>query len=114
MKVSKREIKTYLENRYGCDLSFGEKKIQEEKNPKNLQTVETAIITFLSENSFTKTLKTATSLQDRTAAIIACALADAYHGIPYLTRRKALKGLPEDIRAIVLGIRAQGENRRIA
>ena len=114
MKVSKREIKTYLENRYGCDLSFGEKIIQEEKTPKNLQTVETAIRIFLSENSFRKTLNATAGLDNPLASCIACGLAEAYHGIPFLTRRKAFRSLPEDIRKIVKQIQAQDEERRVA
>lgn len=113
MKVSKGEIKTYLENRYECNFSFGEGEIPGEKNPKSLQTVETAIRIFLSENSFRRTFNATAGLDDPLASCIACGLAEAYHGIPFLTRRKAFRSLPEEIRETINHIQARDAKRRV-
>jgi hypothetical protein len=110
MKTDKNEINAYLESRYGYDLSFE----AGEKHPKSLQTVETAIRVFLSGSSFRKAYKAAEILDDPLASAIACGLTEAYCGIPYLTRRKAIRSLPEDIREIVKQIWAQNEKRHVA
>lgn len=106
--VDKGQIKTYLENEFGYDL---EGDAPSESTGGNHRQIEQALLTFLRNGTFRQTLNAVIS--NRASVIIAsisCALAEAYHGIPFLIRRKTLKSLPDDIRHAVLQIGKRKES----
>jgi len=104
--ADKREIRHYIEREFNCHLSGNDQHVDDDRLSRGRLAVEPAMHLFLHGKSFRQTLKTAIAENESDLVTsIACALAEAYHGIPFLTRRKALRNLPEDIRTAVIGIR---------
>lgn len=66
------------------------------------ETVPQAIVAFLEAISFEDTIRNAISIggDSDTLAAIACAIAEAYYGVPLLFRQKALTYLDEELRGI--------------
>ena len=100
---SKPEIKQYVEQTFGYDLS----RTCDEIRPyychvENCQqTVPEAIIAFLESNSFEDALRNAVSLggDSDTLACITGGIAEAFYGMPQELRAGTLKRLPEEMRA---------------
>ena len=100
---SKPEIKQYVEQTFGYDLS----RTCDEIRPYYChvetcqQTVPEAIIAFLESNSFEDALRNAVSLggDSDTLACITGGIAEAFYGMPQELRAETLKRLPEDLRA---------------
>ena len=100
---SKPEIRQYVEQTFGYDLS----RTCDEIRPYYChvetcqQTVPEAIIAFLESNSFEDALRNAVSLggDSDTLACITGGIAEAFYGMPQELRAETLKRLPEDLRA---------------
>ena len=100
---SKPEIKQYVEQTFGYDLS----RTCDEIRPYYChvetcqQTVPEAIIAFLESNSFEDALRNAVSLggDSDTLACITGGIAEAFYGMPQELRAGTLKRLPEEMRA---------------
>ena len=99
---SKPEIKRYVEQTFGYDLS----RTCDEIRPSYChvetcqQTVPEAIIAFLESTGFEDALRNAVSLggDSDTLACITGGIAEAFYGMPQELRDETLKRLPEDIR----------------
>ena len=100
---SKPEIRQYVEQTFGYDLS----RTCDEIRPYYChvetcqQTVPEAIIAFLESNSFEDALRNAVSLggDSDTLACITGGIAEAFYGMPSELQQETLKRLPEDLRA---------------
>ena len=100
---SKPEIRQYVEQTFGYDLS----RTCDEIRPYYChvetcqQTVPEAITAFLESNSFEDALRNAVSLggDSDTLACITGGIAEAFYGMPQELRAGTLKRLPEDLRA---------------
>ena len=100
---SKPEIRQYVEQTFGYDLS----RTCDEIRPYYChvetcqQTVPEAIIAFLESNSFEDALRNAVSLggDSDTLACITGGIAEAFYGMPPELQQETLKRLPEDLRA---------------
>ena len=99
---SKPEIRQYVEQTFGYDLS----RTCDEIRPYYChvetcqQTVPEAIIAFLESTGFEDALRNAVSLggDSDTLACITGGIAEAFYGMPQELRDETLKRLPEDIR----------------
>ena len=100
---SKPEIKRYVEQTFGYDLSRTCDEIRPGYRHVETcqQTVPEAIIAFLESNSFEDALRNAVSLggDSDTLACITGGIAEAFYGMPQELRAETLKRLPEDLRA---------------
>ena len=100
---SKPEIRQYVEQTFGYDLS----RTCDEIRPYYChvetcqQTVPEAIIAFLESNSFEDALRNAVSLggDSDTLACITGGIAEAFYGMPSELQQETLKRLPEEMRA---------------
>ena len=100
---SKPEIRQYVEQTFGYDLS----RTCDEIRPYYChvetcqQTVPEAIIAFLESTGFGDALRNAVSLggDSDTLACITGGIAEAFYGMPQELRAETLKRLPEDLRA---------------
>ena len=98
---SKPEIRQYVEQTFGYDLS----RTCDEIRPYYCnvetcqQTVPEAIIAFLESNSFEDALRNAVSLggDSDTLACITGGIAEAFYGMPQELRTETLKRLPEEM-----------------
>ena len=98
---SKPEIRQYVEQTFGYDLS----RTCDEIRPYYCnvetcqQTVPEAIIAFLESNSFEDALRNAVSLggDTDTLACITGGIAEAFYGMPQELRTETLKRLPEEM-----------------
>ncbi len=98
---SKPEIKWYVEQTFGYDLS----RTCDEIRPYYChvetcqQTVPEAIIAFLESNSFEDALRNAVSLggDSDTLACITGGIAEAFYGMPPELQQETLKRLPEEM-----------------
>ena len=98
---SKQEIRQYVEQTFGYDLS----RTCDEIRPSYChvetcqQTVPEAIIAFLESTGFEDALRNAVSLggDSDTLACITGGIAEAFYGMPQELRDETLKRLPEDI-----------------
>ena len=99
---SKPEIRQYVEQTFGYDLSRTCDEIRPGYRHVETcqQTVPEAIIAFLESNSFEDALRNAVSLggDSDTLACITGGIAEAFYGMPQELRAETLKRLPEDIR----------------
>ena len=99
---SKPEIKQYVEQTFGYDLSRTCDEIRPIYHHVETcqETVPEAIIAFLESVSFEDALRNAVSLggDSGTLACITGGIAEAFYGMPQGLRDETLKRLPEDIR----------------
>ena len=99
---SKPEIRQYVEQTFGYDLSRTCDEIRPGYRHVETcqQTVPEAIIAFLESNSFEDALRNAVSLggDSDTLACITGGIAEAFYGMPQELRAATLKRLPEDLR----------------
>ena len=99
---SKLEIRQYVEQTFGCDLSRTCDEIRPYYHHVETcqQTVPEAIIAFLESNSFEDALRNAVSLggDSDTLACITGGIAEAFYGMPPELQQETLKRLPEDLR----------------
>ena len=99
---SKPEIRQYVEQTFGYDLSRTCDEIRPGyRHVETCQeTVPEAIIAFLESVSFEDALRNAVSLggDSDTLACITGGIAEAFYGMPQELRDETLKRLPEDIR----------------
>ena len=100
---SKSEIRQYVEQTFGYDLSRTCDEIRPGYRHVETcqQTVPEAVIAFLESNSFEDALRTAVSLggDSDTLACITGGIAEAFYGMPPELKKETLKRLPEDLRA---------------
>ena len=100
---SKPEIRQYVEQTFGCDLSRTCDEIRPGYRHVETcqQTVPEAIIAFLESNNFEDALRNAVSLggDSDTLACITGGIAEAFYGMPQELRAETLKRLPEEMRA---------------
>ena len=100
---SKPEIRQYVEQTFGYDLSRTCDEIRPGYRHVETcqQTVPEAIIAFLESTSFEDALRNAVSLggDSDTLACITGGIAEAFYGMPQELRAETLKRLPEDLRA---------------
>ena len=99
---SKPEIRQYVEQNFGYDLSRTCDEIRPHYHHVETcqQTVPEAIIAFLESNSFEDALRNAVSLggDSDTLACITGGIAEAFYGMPPELQQETLKRLPEDLR----------------
>ena len=100
---SKPEIRQYVEQTFGYDLSRTCDEIRPGYHHVETcqQTVPEAIIAFLESTGFEDALRNAVSLggDSDTLACITGGIAEAFYGMPQELRAETLKRLPEDLRA---------------
>ena len=100
---SKPEIRQYVEQTFGYDLSRTCDEIRPGYRHVETcqQTVPEAIIAFLESNSFEDALRNAVSLggDSDTLACITGGIAEAFYGMPSELQQETLKRLPEEMRA---------------
>ena len=100
---SKPEIRQYVEQTFGYDLSCTCDEIRPGYRHVETcqQTVPEAIIAFLESNSFEDALRNAVSLggDSDTLACITGGIAEAFYGMPSELQQETLKRLPEEMRA---------------
>lgn len=98
---SKPEIRQYVEQTFGYDLSRTCDEIRPGYRHVETcqQTVPEAIIAFLESNSFEDALRNAVSLggDSDTLACITGGIAEAFYGMPQELRDETLKRLPEEM-----------------
>ena len=99
---SKSEIRQYVEQTFGYDLSRTCDEIRPHYHHVETcqQTVPEAIIAFLESNSFEDALRNAVSLggDSDTLACITGGIAEAFYGMPPELQQETLQRLPEDLR----------------
>ena len=99
---SKPEIRQYVEQTFGYDLSRTCDEIRPGYRHVETcqQTVPEAIIAFLESNSFEDALRNAVSLggDSDTLACITGGIAEAFYGMPSELQQETLKRLPEEMR----------------
>ena len=99
---SKPEIRQYVEQTFGYDLSRTCDEIRPGYRHVETcqQTVPEAIVAFLESTGFEDALRNAVSLggDSDTLACITGGIAEAFYGMPQELRDETLKRLPEDIR----------------
>lgn len=104
--ASKNQIKTYICEKYGYDLSrtIDEIRPAYRFNESCQDTVPQAIIAFLESNDFEDAIRNAISLggDSDTLAAITGSIAEAAYGVPEEIRQNALGFLDERIRTVVL------------
>ena len=100
---SKPEIRQYVEQTFGYDLSRTCDEIRPGYRHVETcqQTVPEAIIAFLESTGFEDALRNAVSLggDSDTLACITGGIAEAFYGMPQELRAETLNRLPEDLRA---------------
>ena len=100
---SKPEIRQYVEQTFGYDLSRTCDEIRPGYRHVETcqQTVPEAIIAFLESNSFEDALRNAVSIggDSDTLACITGGIAEAFYGMPSELQQETLKRLPEEMRA---------------
>ena len=101
---SKEEIKQYIIDNFGYDLSRTCDEIRPDYRHVETcqQTVPEALTAFFEGESFEDVIRTAVSLGGDcdTLTCIAGSIAEAYYGVPGNLAIKVLKMLPEELRAI--------------
>lgn len=101
----KSEIKNYIEEKYGYDLSKNLEIIRKnyEYSVTCQGSVPESIISYLQSESFEDAIKNAISLggDADTMAAIAGSIAEAEYGIPDAIKKKALKFLTPDLTEII-------------
>ncbi len=102
---SKAEIKAYIEENFGYDLS----RTCDELRPNYhhvescQETVPEAIIAFLEGESFENVIRTAVSLGGDcdTLACIAGSIAEGFYGVPEELKEECRKRLPDELKIII-------------
>ncbi|MDR1070598.1 MAG: ADP-ribosylglycohydrolase family protein, partial [Gracilibacteraceae bacterium] len=102
---SKEEIKSYVESKYGYDLSrtLDEIRPAYRFNESCQETVPEAIIAFLESHSFEDAIRNAVSLggdSDTLAAVTGC-IAEAAYGIPSAILTNAFRFLDDTLVAVI-------------
>ena len=99
---SKPEIKQYVEQTFGYDLSCTCNEARSTYHHVEIcqKTVPEAIIAFLKSTGFEDALRNAVSLggDSDTLACITGGIAEAFYGMPPELQQETLKRLPEDLR----------------
>lgn len=102
---SKEEIKAYICNEFGYDLSRTCDEIRPDYHHVEScqQTVPEAITAFLEGNSFEDVIRTAVSLGGDcdTLTAIAGSIAEGFYGVPDELKRECIRRLPEDLLEVV-------------
>ena len=100
---SKQEIRQYVEQTFGYDLSRTCDEIRPGYRHVETcqQTVPEAIVAFLESTGFEDALRNAVSLggDSDTLACITGGIAEAFYGMPSELKQETLKRLPEEMRA---------------
>ena len=100
-KISKKEIKLYIESKYGYDLNFNLEELQMNYkfSSKTKNSVPQAIFCFLESNDFEDAIRKAISIggDSDTIAAITGSIAEAYYGIDKELIKETEKYLPEYI-----------------
>ena len=103
---SKEEIKEYIINEFGYDLSRTCDKIRPDYyHVESCQeTVPEAITAFMEGNDFDDVIRTAVSLGGDcdTLTCIAGSIAEAYYEVPITMKKECENKLPENLRAILI------------
>ena len=112
---SKAEIKTYIEENFGYDLSRTCDEIRPNYCHKEScqETVPEAMIAFLEGESFEDVIRTAVSLGGDcdTLTCIAGAIAEGFYGVPEDLKQECRNRLPENLRRVLARFdRAIGRN----
>ena len=101
----KDEIKTYIEENFGYDLSRTCDEIRPTYHhiESCQRTVPEAIIAFLEGSDFEDVIRTAVSLGGDcdTLAAIAGSIAEAFYGVPGALKEECRLRLPDDMRAVL-------------
>ena len=102
---TKTEIKTYIENQFGYDLSRTCDEIRPDYHHVEScqETVPEAITAFLEGESFEDVIRTAVSLGGDcdTLACIAGSIAEAFYGVPEDLKKKCREYLPDELREVL-------------
>lgn len=102
---SKAEIKAYIEENFGYDLSrtCGEIRPVYRHKESCQETVPEAITAFLEGESFEDVIRTAVSLGGDcdTLTCIAGSIAEGFYGVPEKLKEECRSRLPRDLRAIL-------------
>ena len=102
---SKEEIKAYICNEFGYDLSRTCDEIRPDYHHVEScqQTVPEAITAFLEGNSFEDVIRTAVSLGGDcdTLTAIAGSIAEGFYGVPDELKEECIRRLPEDLLGVV-------------
>ena len=102
---SKGEIKAYICNEFGYDLSRTCDEIRPDYHHVEScqQTVPEAITAFLEGDSFEDVIRTAVSLGGDcdTLTAIAGSIAEGFYGVPDELKRECIRRLPEDLLGVV-------------
>ena len=105
---SKEDIKEYIVNEFGYDLSRSCDEIRPDYHHVEScqQTVPEAITAFLEGNDFEDVIRTAVSLGGDcdTLTCIAGSIAEAFYGVPDHLKDECVKRLPEDMADIFLSL----------
>ena len=103
---SKEDIKAYIENQFGYDLSRTCDEIRPNYHHVEScqETVPEAITAFLEGETFEDVIRTAVSLGGDcdTLTCIAGAIAEGFYGVPENLRQECLSRLPEHLRLLLL------------
>jgi ADP-ribosylglycohydrolase len=103
--AAKSKLRTYIENRFGYDLSRTLDEIRPGYHHVEScqETVPEAITAYLESNNFEHAIRLAVSLggDTDTLAAITGSIAEAAYGIPAFIRDEALKRLPAGLRAVL-------------
>ena len=106
--VDKDEIKSYLENEFGYDLSRSLDEIRPTYGFEvaAAKSVPEAIIAFLESENFEDAIRNAVSLggDADTQAAIAGSIAEAFYGVPEEFKTKVREKLPSDMLAVLAEI----------
>ena len=103
---SKEDIKAYIENQFGYDLSrtCDEIRVNYHHVESCQETVPEAITAFLEGETFEDVIRTAVSLGGDcdTLTCIAGAIAEGFYGVPENLKQECLNRLPEQLRLLLL------------
>ena len=102
---SKEEIKAYIEDNFGYDLSRSCDEIRPNYHHVETcqETVPEAITAFLEGKSFEDVIRTAVSLGGDcdTLTCIAGGIAEGFYGVPEELKQECRNGLPEELREVL-------------
>jgi ADP-ribosylglycohydrolase len=105
---TKQEIKTYVEENFGYDLSRSCDQIRPGYHHVETcqETVPEAITAFLEGESFEDVIRTAVSLGGDcdTLTCIAGSIAEGFYGVPEELKKECENRLPEDLKKILLRV----------
>ena len=108
--MEKKDIKTYIENKFGYDLSIPLDSLHWDINKNNDSfdiscqvTVPQAIIAFLESDSFEEAIINAICIGGDTDTIAAMtgSIAEAYYGVPFYIEKMVGNFLPDDLKEVL-------------